>query len=95
MRGPQPIYCDHCQKLKGESNHWFTIYSLKESFQLGIEDFSKKPKKSNKVLVLDVCGEGCLQMTISRLIHEPKEPKVLPKEEPFPGDPVGDCEIGG
>jgi hypothetical protein len=81
-RGPAPIYCDHCKKLKGPENHWFF---LRREVLGGLESIIIC-KTTTGYTGFDLCGEACLLKKLSLLL--------LPrsKEETFPGDPTGDCE---
>ena len=96
-RGPAPVYCDHCNKLKGPENHWYHLWVGNEN-TFGITNWSDPPQinanTTDNEKVMDLCGEECLfkELSILLLGKQPKADIAWPKAKNFPGDPVGDCK---
>jgi hypothetical protein len=56
--------CDFCNKVKGETNHWFlAVISLKGNFSV-LKSWITRQGKENK----DACGEECVHKALSRFL---------------------------
>ncbi len=51
--------CDACEKVKGETNHWFGVRHHPNLGTVVIISFSKIPEDEMEEFEL-VCGAGCL-----------------------------------
>jgi len=78
---PSSVKCSVCERIREESNNWFVVTSativksiLIMPLAKDLENEIKSRKrfstsnKSNKIDVLDVCGEGCLSKLVSSIV---------------------------
>jgi len=76
---PATVRCagPNCQKVKGETNHWFTVapntttdgpYSSILTVWRGAQAVYELDSS-----FLPVCGEECLQKVISHILHTPRQ----------------------
>lgn len=63
--------CDHCKRVKGESNHWFRIFTVQGA--RGEQMFTVYPTAEGQVPptgAFDICGFDCLSQELSTFVHE-------------------------
>lgn len=64
MRVPQPYKCDYCEKLKGESNHWWLFWTKSEAgfFRFSTWDDVSAEKEG----VEHICGQACAGKALAK-----------------------------
>lgn len=63
MASAMQYTCDHCQRPRGEANHWFCLRIASNNLQVWTW-----PTGVNKAGVLHLCGEECLHAEVSSAI---------------------------
>lgn len=68
MARTEQISCDFCGKMKGESNHWFTLY-VKGTGQFFTNELL--PREMQQWYTLkDLCGESCMLKEIAKCLKQ-------------------------
>jgi hypothetical protein len=63
MKVPQPYRCDYCDKLKGDSNHWFLRYTFAAAhFWLIPWDDGKAASDDHE----HICGQECAAKALAK-----------------------------
>jgi hypothetical protein len=61
----EKIICDHCGRIKDESNHWYRVQSGRNGFHLYSSDAD--PTDDD---LQDYCSDNCVMIVISQFMNK-------------------------